>query len=130
MLRFLLVTARFVKRVSNMLSQYARWSISYLFAARKIDAKAMQHPDVLTGNYKLNKLVISVLVINQRLHASIDGSQFPLFHKGATKFVLAKCRFQRMVNVELDFRFDEHISTNVLQLTGSGLWKQTFLKIS
>jgi hypothetical protein len=132
LLRSLLMTARLVKRVSNLLKQYARWGISYLLASRKIDVKDIRYPDELAGYYRLNNsnLVISVLIINQRLHVNMNDSQFPLLHKGASKFVLAKCRFQLWVNIELDFRFSEYYSANELQVTLAGFWKQTFFKIS
>jgi len=132
LLHSLLVTTRFVKRASNLLKQCARWSISYLFASRKIDVKDIRYPDELTGLYRLHNsiLVINVSIINQRLHVTIRDSQLPLLHKGASKFVLAKCRFQNWVNVELDFRVNEYNSANKLEVTLAGLWKQTFLKIS
>jgi hypothetical protein len=126
----LLMTARSVKRVSNILNQYSQWVLSFLFASRRIDFKDIQHPAELEGYYKLEKLVASIFIIDHCLHISIDGLEFPLLHKGAGKFVLAKCKFRQLINIELNFRFNEYISDYMLQVTGSGLIEFTFFKIA
>jgi len=132
LLHQILLTARSVKRASNLLKQYTRWSISYLVASRKIDVKDSRYADELTGHYRLNNniLVINISIINQRLHMGIHDSQIPLLHRGESKFVLAKCKFLHWVNIELDFLFNEHNSANKLEVTLAGIWKQTFFKIS
>jgi uncharacterized protein DUF6625 len=130
LLRPLLLTARSVKRGLNILSQYAQWVPGYLFASNRIDLKDIQYPDGLTGNYRFQKRVVSVFILNHRLHANLDGLQLPLLHKGAGKFVLAKFKFKRSINVEFNFSFNEHISAYMLQVTGSGRITHTFFKIS
>jgi hypothetical protein len=106
-----------------------QWALSYLFASRKINVKDKQHVTKLVGNYKLRKMVVSISLIDDRLHICMGDIQIPLLHKGAGKFVLTKRRFYEMVNVELAFRFDPNVSANILQVIGSGVNKHTFLKV-
>jgi hypothetical protein len=124
-------TARLVKKVSIIVNQYLQWVLSYLSASRRIVLKDIQHLAGLTGKYRFQQLVVSVFIIDHCLHGSIDGIQFRLLHKGAGKFVVAKCKFQELINIELDFRFNGYISAYIFQLTSSGLEKKyTFFKIS
>jgi len=130
LLRSFLQTARSINWGWRTLNQYGKWVMSYLFASRRVDASRMKNPAELAGTYKQGSLSVNVSLIDHRLHASIEGAEFPLFHKGAAKFVLAKCKFRTMVNIELDFQFNENISAYMLQVTGSGWNTWLFFKIS
>jgi hypothetical protein len=138
--RILLTSAKIVKISWNMLTLYSnaalsypRWFVNFIISSKKLTVKHIQHVDGLTGNYKLNngdKLTFGILMKNRRLHVSIDGTQFLLLHKGATKFVLSKCRFHKLINVELNFRYNKFASANELQVTATGHVKWTFFKVS
>jgi hypothetical protein len=129
LLRSFLKMARLLKMSLIILSQYTFWLQSYLFARRKAGIKDAKHLTQLTGNYKLGKTVVNVFIVDDRLQVRMDGIQFPLWHKEGSKYVLAKCRFQKLINIEFVFRFDKCISAYVLQITGAGIVKYSFFKM-
>jgi len=132
-----LTTARWLKRKWNIMNQYLQWAISYLSASRTIDLKDKQLAG-LPGIYRYEKVVVSVSVIDHCLHGKVEclygapvNIGFRLLHKKAGKFVVVKCKFLELLNVELDFHLSEYISTHTMLLTADGNSKRyTFFKIT
>jgi hypothetical protein len=129
-LRSILMIARSVKGGLHLLSQRVQWGLSYLVASRRIDLKEMRSPTALEGYYKAEKWIIGVFIKDHCLHVNMNGSQFPLWHKGAGKFVMAKYKFQHLINIEFNFQFNEYTSAYILQVIGTGFMKFNFFKIS
>jgi hypothetical protein len=136
--RFILTTARLLNEGLHIVNQRVQWVLSYLVASRRIDLKEVRSPTVLEGYYKSEKSIIRVFIINDRLHVKMNGSQFPLWHKRAGKFVLAKYKIQdqnklqQLINMQFNFQFNEYASVNtLLVITGTTFSKRIhFFKIS
>ena len=136
--RFILTAARLLKEGLHIVNQRVQWALSYLVASRRTDLKKMQSPTLLEGYYKSEKWIIGVFITDHCLHVKMNGSQFPLWQKGAGKFVLPKFKIQhqfknqQLINMEFNFQFNEYNSVYTLEVTtGTSFSKKiNFFKIS